>query len=84
MLEMRKSGDRGVGKLDWLSARFTFSFGPYKDPKQVGFSDLQLLNDDRVEPAGGKLVDVRAFDSIEHGQFLVSASTTDANLVPSP
>jgi len=52
MFEMRKSGDRGVGRLDWLSARFTFSFGPYQDPHQLGFSDLRLLNDDRVEPAG--------------------------------
>ena len=53
MLEMRKSADRGVGKLDWLDARFTFSFGPYKDPNQVGFSDLLLLNDDTVKGGGG-------------------------------
>lgn len=53
MLEIRKSDDRGVGKLDWLDARFTFSFGPYKDPTQVGFSDLVLLNDDRVKGGGG-------------------------------
>jgi redox-sensitive bicupin YhaK (pirin superfamily) len=53
MLEIRKSDDRGVGKLDWLDARFTFSFGPYKDPEQVGFSDLVLLNDDRVKGGGG-------------------------------
>ncbi|MGE0445833.1 MAG: pirin family protein [Vicinamibacterales bacterium] len=53
MLELRKSEDRGVGKLDWLDARFTFSFGPYKDPDQVGFSDLLLLNDDRVKGGGG-------------------------------
>ncbi len=53
MLEIRKSGDRGVGSLDWLDANFTFSFGPYKDPEQVGFSDLRLLNDDRVKGGGG-------------------------------
>lgn len=53
MREIRKSDDRGVGKLDWLDARFTFSFGPYKDPGQVGFSDLLLLNDDRVKGGGG-------------------------------
>lgn len=53
MLELRKSGDRGVGKLDWLDARFTFQFGPYKDPSQIGFSDLRLLNDDNVKPGGG-------------------------------
>lgn len=53
MLEVRKSADRGVGALDWLDARFSFSFGPYKDPEQVGFSDLRLLNDDRVRGGGG-------------------------------
>jgi|CXWL01.1.fsa_nt_gi redox-sensitive bicupin YhaK (pirin superfamily) len=53
MLEVRKSEDRGVGKLEWLDANFTFSFGPYKDPEQIGFSDLRLLNDDRVKGGGG-------------------------------
>ncbi|MEQ1573658.1 MAG: pirin family protein [Vicinamibacterales bacterium] len=53
MLEIRRSEDRGVGKLDWLDARFTFQFGPYKNPDQVGFSDLRLLNDDRVKGGGG-------------------------------
>ena len=53
MLEIRKSEDRGVGKLDWLDARFTFQFGPYKNPDQIGFSDLRLLNDDQVKPGGG-------------------------------
>jgi quercetin 2,3-dioxygenase len=52
-LELRKSDDRGTGKLDWLDARFTFSFGPYNNPDQVGFSDLRLLNDDRVKGGGG-------------------------------
>lgn len=53
MLEIRKSAERGVGALDWLDARFTFQFGPYKNPEQVGFSDLRLLNDDRVKGGGG-------------------------------
>src|SRR5262245_59762300 len=53
MLEIRKSEDRGIGKLDWLDARFTFQFGPYKNPDQIGFSDLRLLNDDLVKGGGG-------------------------------
>lgn len=53
MLEIRRSEDRGTGALEWLDARFTFSFGPYRDPEQVGFSDLRLLNDDRVRGGGG-------------------------------
>ena len=53
MLELRKSADRGTGRQDWLEARFTFSFGPYQDPAHNNFSDLRLLNDDRVAPGGG-------------------------------
>ena len=47
MIELRKSADRGIGKQPWLDARFTFSFGPYQDPAQNGFSDLRLMNDRR-------------------------------------
>ncbi len=73
MLEVRKSEDRGVGKLDWLDANFTFSFGPYKDPEQIGFSDLRLLNDDRVKGGGGfathEHVDTEVFSYVLSGEL---------------
>jgi hypothetical protein len=53
MLEIRRAEEHGVGRTDWLDARIRFSFGPYQDPEQVGFSDLRLLNDDRVKGGGG-------------------------------
>jgi redox-sensitive bicupin YhaK (pirin superfamily) len=53
MLELRKSSDRGVAEFDWLKSRHTFSFGNYGDPKQQGFSDLLVINDDRVQPGTG-------------------------------
>ena len=53
MLELRKASDRGVANFGWLDSRHTFSFGHYHDPKQVGFSDLLVINDDRVEPGMG-------------------------------
>ena len=53
MLELRKAADRGVANFGWLDSRHTFSFGHYYDPKQVGFSDLLVINDDRVEPGMG-------------------------------
>jgi hypothetical protein len=86
MLEMRKSEDRGVGKLDWLNARFTFSFGPYKDPNQTGFSDLQLLNDDRVEPAGGFAThehkDTEVFSYVLEGALEHKDSMDKGSVVP--
>lgn len=48
MLELRKSQDRGLSDLGWLYSHHTFSFSHYYDPKQVGFSDLLVINDDRV------------------------------------
>lgn len=53
MLELRKAGERGAANFGWLDSRHTFSFGHYHDPKQVGFSDLLVINDDRVEPGTG-------------------------------
>ena len=53
MLELRRAVDRGVANLGWLDSRHTFSFGHYHIPKQVGFSDLLVINDDRVQPGKG-------------------------------
>jgi quercetin 2,3-dioxygenase len=53
MLERRKSSDRGVARFNWLESRHTFSFGGYDDPEQQGFSDLLVINDDRVQPGTG-------------------------------
>jgi len=53
MLELRKSADRGVAEFDWLKSRHSFSFGEYFDPKQQGFSDLLVINEDRVQPGTG-------------------------------
>jgi quercetin 2,3-dioxygenase len=48
MIEIRKAADRGASEFGWLSSRHSFSFGQYRDPRQVGFSDLLVLNDDHV------------------------------------
>lgn len=53
MLELRLSQDRGTGDFGWLHSQHTFSFGGYRDPRQRGFSDLLVINEDRVEPGQG-------------------------------
>ena len=53
MLDLRRAAERGVANFGWLDSRHTFSFGHYHDPQQVGFSDLLVINDDRVEPGMG-------------------------------
>lgn len=53
MLDIRKAHQRGHANHGWLHSRHTFSFGHYRDLKQQGFSDLLVINDDRVAPAKG-------------------------------
>lgn len=53
MLELRKAAARGVANFGWLDSRHTFSFGHYRDPQQVGYSDLLVINEDRVKPGMG-------------------------------
>lgn len=53
MIEQRLSEQRGLGDHGWLHSRHTFSFASYFDPKQVGFSDLLVINDDNVAASRG-------------------------------
>lgn len=53
MLSIRKAEDRGLGKTGWLDSKHTFSFADYFDPDEIGFSDLLVINDDRVTPGNG-------------------------------
>ena len=53
MLAIRKAEERGLGRTSWLDSRHTFSFANYYDPDEIGFSDLLVINDDRIAPRGG-------------------------------
>lgn len=53
MIEIRHANERGHLNFGWLDTWHTFSFGQYRDPKQQGFSDLLVINDDVIEAGMG-------------------------------
>lgn len=53
MITFRDRGARGRHFGAEVDARHTFSFGDYNDPKNMGFRDLRVLNEDIIIPGGG-------------------------------
>ncbi|MCB9844108.1 MAG: pirin family protein [Phycisphaeraceae bacterium] len=49
----RASDDRGTGDFGWLHAKYSFSFGEYRDSAHMGYRSLRVINEDIVEPGMG-------------------------------
>jgi redox-sensitive bicupin YhaK (pirin superfamily) len=53
MLKKLLKENMGTSNLGWLESRFHFSFAEYRNPDNVNFGVLRVINDDIVHPDSG-------------------------------
>lgn len=53
MIKVIKKESMGSSNLGWLESRFHFSFAEYRNPNNINFGVLRVLNDDIIHPKSG-------------------------------
>jgi len=70
MIKLLKKENMGTSNLGWLESRFHFSFAEYRNPDNINFGVLRVLNDDIIHPKSG-------FDTHPHSNMEIISYVVD-------
>lgn len=74
MLKKLPKENMGKSNLGWLESRFHFSFAEYRNPNNINFGVLRVLNDDIVHPESG--FDTHPHANMEIISYIVNGEIT--------
>lgn len=74
MLKKLPKENMGTSNLGWLESRFHFSFAEYRNPKNMNFGVLRVLNDDIIHPKSG--FDTHPHSNMEIISYVVNGEIT--------
>ena len=73
MLRKLPKENMGTSNLGWLESRFHFSFAEYRNPNNMNFGVLRVLNDDIISPMSG-------FDTHPHSNMEIISYIVDGEI----
>ncbi|OCL91978.1 pirin family protein [Aliarcobacter thereius] len=73
MIRKLKKENMGTSNLAWLESRFHFSFAEYRNPENINFGVLRVLNDDIIHPKSG-------FDTHPHANMEIISYIVDGEI----
>lgn len=74
MLKKITKESMGRSNLGWLQSLFHFSFAEYRNPDNINFGVLRVLNDDIIQPQSG--FDTHPHDNMEIISYVVHGEIT--------